>query len=161
MHNPEYFGLLQFESGPPGTAPLCRNVEWPVRHALTQVYRAEREMMRLRGSYTSEVEQLLDPVLCNMVNHSSSCQLQHLRMVLSEYRSIFNISVVVEKSQRCSNPDVEHGYRYTGSPCFVATSHYREPSTGYTIVGWIDESRYTVMHHAATSAADRSSRICL
>eukprot|EP01047_Picozoa_sp_COSAG01_P037425 COSAG01_NODE_2972_length_6774_cov_7.923146_3_plen_107_part_00 len=49
MHNPEYWGLLQFEAGSPGAAaPLCRNVEWPVRHALTQVYRAEREMMRLR-----------------------------------------------------------------------------------------------------------------
>ena len=74
MHNPEYWGLLQFESGLPGTASLCRNVEWPVRHALTQVYRAEREMMRLRGSYTEQLEQLIDPLLCNMVNYTSSCQ---------------------------------------------------------------------------------------
>ena len=37
MHNPEYWGLLQFEGGAPGSAALCRNVEWPVRHALTQV----------------------------------------------------------------------------------------------------------------------------
>ena len=37
MHNPEFWGLLQFETGPPGTTSLCRNIEWPVRHALTQL----------------------------------------------------------------------------------------------------------------------------
>eukprot|EP01051_Picozoa_sp_SAG22_P007863 SAG22_NODE_570_length_9013_cov_4.251739_8_plen_517_part_00 len=58
MHNPELWAMLQFESGPVGTAPLCRNVEWPVRHALAQVYRAEREMMRLRGVYTSQLEEV-------------------------------------------------------------------------------------------------------
>ena len=64
MHNPEYWGLLQFESGAPGSASLCKNVEFPVRHALTQVYRAEREMMRLRGSYTEDLRELLNPAWC-------------------------------------------------------------------------------------------------
>ena len=64
MHNPEYWGLLQFESGAPGSASVCKNVEFPVRHALTQVYRAEREMMRLRGSYTEDLHELLNPTWC-------------------------------------------------------------------------------------------------
>jgi hypothetical protein len=145
MHNPEFWGLLQFESGAPGTAPLCRNVEWPVRYALTQVYRAEREMMRLYGRYTSELLQLLDPELCNMVNHTSSCEMHDLALVLGEYKAIFNISVLVDHSERCSDPNIEHGYRYTGAACFVATSYYQQPGTGYRIVGRIDESRYTTM----------------
>ena len=103
-------GLLQFESGAPGSANLCKNVEWPVRHALTQVrqtgrqaesdlgpsvhfhtglflnnmspsnvfccvymvcvrvrqvYRAEREMMRLTGRYTERLEELLNPAFCD------------------------------------------------------------------------------------------------
>ena len=149
MHNPELWALLQFETGPPGAAPLCRNVEWPVRHALTQVFRAEREMMRLRRRYTSELEQLLDPELCNMVNATSSCQLQDLALVLGEYKAVFNISVAVEQSERCSDPNIERGYRYTGAPCFAVTSYYRQPGTGYEIVGRIDESRYTTMQHRA------------
>ncbi len=67
MHNPEYWGLLQFESGAPGSASICKNVEFPVRHALTQVYRAEREMMRLRGSYTEDLHELLNPAWCAIV----------------------------------------------------------------------------------------------
>ena len=65
MHNPELWGLLQFEPAAPGSATLCRNVEFPVRHALTQVYRAEREMMRLRGRYTEVLQDLLDPTWCD------------------------------------------------------------------------------------------------
>lgn len=153
MHNPELWGLLQFESGPPSsTTALCRNIEWPVRHALTQVHRAEREMMRLRGRYTSELGQLLDPELCNMVNFTSSCQMHDLALVLGEFKSIFNISVSVDHSERCSDPNMEHGLRYTGAACFVATSYYHQPGTGYQIVGRIDESRYTTMQHYAGAA---------
>ena len=84
-----------------------------------------------------------------MVNVTSSCQLQDLALVLGEFKAVFNISVAVEQSERCSDPDYEEGYRYTGVGCFVATSHYRQPGTGYEIVGRIDESRYTTMQHRA------------
>jgi hypothetical protein len=68
-----------------------------------------------------------------------------LALVLGEYKAIFNISVLVDHSERCSDPNIEHGYRYTGAACFVATSYYQQPGTGYRIVGRIDESRYTTM----------------
>ena len=162
MHNPELWGLLQFESGPPSsTTALCRNIEWPVRHALTQVHRAEREMMRLRGRYTSELGQLLDPALCNMVNFTSSCQMHDLALVLGEFKSVFNISVSVDHSERCSDPNMEHGLRYTGAACFVATSYYHQPGTGYQIVGRIDESRYTTMQHAGATKGAHTAGECL
>ena len=80
-------------------------------------------------------------------------RLQDLALVLGEYKAVFNISVAVEQAQRCSDPNIERGYRYTGAPCFAVTSYYRQPGTGYEIVGRIDESRYTTMQHRA--AAER------
>jgi hypothetical protein len=148
MHNPEYWGLLQFEAGPPGSASLCGNVEWPVRHALTQVYRAERELMRLSGRYTTRLTELLDPRWCNTATHSSSCELADLRLLLGELNSTFGLEVTVDAAAtRCASADTEGGFRYTGGACFEATSHYRQPGTGYAIVGRIDQDRYTTMRH--------------
>jgi hypothetical protein len=163
MHNPELWGVLQFESGPPGTAELCRNVEWPVRHALTQVYRAEREMFKLVGRYTQDLRELQNPMYCNMVNHSSSCNLADLGLAIGEYGAAFNLTVAVDASAKCSvliHP--EQGVRYAGGACFVATSHYRQPDTGYEIVGRIDASRFTTMEHAeAPSGVVGRANTCL
>ena len=41
----------------------------------------------------------------------------------------------------------------TGAACFVATSRYRQPGTGYEIVGRIDDSRFTTMAHGADGGA--------
>ena len=84
MHNPEYWGILQFENAAPAEARgLCRNVEWPVRHALTQVYRAEREMMRLTGRYTEKLHELLDPAFCNSEPPVLSCANRLRRMSIA------------------------------------------------------------------------------
>eukprot|EP01047_Picozoa_sp_COSAG01_P037424 COSAG01_NODE_2972_length_6774_cov_7.923146_2_plen_93_part_00 len=88
-----------------------------------------------------------------MANHSSSCQAADLALVLGRFKDVFNVSVVVDvRSRGCSVPDITHGYRYTGVACFVATSRFRQPGTGYTIIGRIDESRYTTMEHQPSVA---------
>eukprot|EP01051_Picozoa_sp_SAG22_P007864 SAG22_NODE_570_length_9013_cov_4.251739_9_plen_101_part_00 len=84
-----------------------------------------------------------------MVNATSSCQLDDLALAVSgPNKQTFNISVSVEDSGRCSDPDSTNGYRYTGAACFVATSYYRPPGAdSIQIVGRIDESRYMTMGH--------------
>ena len=105
-----------------------------------------------------------------MVNHSSSCQAADLALAIGPLQATFNISVEVDASSRCSVNDYSGGFRCahaclfcrygvgslkqsvstdTGGACFVATSRYRQPGTGYEIVGRIDESRYTTMQHRA------------
>ena len=104
-----------------------------------------------------------------MVNHSSSCQAADLALAIGPLQATFNISIAVDaSSERCSVNDYSRGFRCahaclfclhevgglkhsvsadTGGACFVATSRYRQPGTGYEIVGRIDDSRFTTVTH--------------
>ena len=110
-----------------------------------------------------------------MVNHSSSCQAADLALAIGPLQATFNISVEVDSSSKqCSVNDYSGGFRCahaclfclygvgnlkqsvstdTGGACFVATSRYRQPGTGYEIVGRIDDSRFTTMEHGAGGGA--------
>jgi hypothetical protein len=85
--------------------------------------------------------------------------------ITCRYKSTFNISIVVDSSAsaECSVADISKGdYKYSGGACFAATSNYRQPSTGYEIVGRIDGSRFTTMEHSgAPNGAAGQVTVCL
>lgn len=143
MHNPEMWGLLEFTTSVNNTAPLCRNVEWPARHVLSQLLRAQIQHLRVTGSYTDDPTVLLHSMLCNA---TLSCNLDVLTTAIVDYPSVFNISVDIRGGTTCV--DYRGKGSYTGGPCMTLTSVFQPPNAaGPLLTATLREDRFMTVRH--------------
>ena len=143
MHNPEMWGLLEFTQAVNTTAPLCRNVEWPARHVLSQMLRAQIQHLRVVGAYAANPADLLHVTLCNA---SLSCNLNVLTTALVTYPAVFNISVDIRGGSTCV--DYRGKGSFTGGPCMTLTSVFRPPSAAAPLLtATLREDRFMTVRH--------------
>merc|ERR1712137_1133342 len=146
MHNPDTFGFLQF-AGSDGTgAAICRNVEWPIRFLLAEIYQAQVQYVISKGVYASLLEDLMgnftDPKsnksvpFCNMPN---GCYLRDIRLIKDNPTELVLRIDVDNDASTCvkyTSPSA-----VTGGRCFKATLSYMTPGN-LKISGSIKENRY-------------------
>ena len=138
MHRPQSWAVLQFAGAKSHTSQKCRNIEFPGRHIAKQVNAAQTEYLKLKGTYTAQARQLLDPKVC----WPPSCQLGDLAYALSQ-PEIFTVNIRVEENAKVLSPAC------SARPCYQAGVHVAVPRTkgyGYT-VNITNNRLVTVEHH--------------
>eukprot|EP00041_Stephanoeca_diplocostata_P040362 m.1639248 g.1639248 ORF g.1639248 m.1639248 type:complete len:510 (-) comp34160_c0_seq1:168-1697(-) len=127
MHRPLQWGLLQFDTPPtdamPSTStPTCKNIEWPGRHLVHQIFLAQRQYLLATGNttYATELSSLSDAKYCN-----GGCDADALHTALIT-PAVFAVDITVtanatKLSRKC-----------TARPCYSAAVTVSAPTLGGT-----------------------------
>jgi len=146
MHNPDNFGYLQFAEGIYGHQ--CRNILWPARFVLAQLYQAEVQYLsdvKLgNGSYTANLDSLLQPNVCMIEN---ACNTTALRLASRHLDITLNATEGAMRGN-CARYAVGdwQSANWTGGPCFEASVTYKvqnqyNPIEWRQITGKVNEAR--------------------
>ena len=134
MHNPEMWGVVQFEDG---KSEVCRTPMWPARYVGFMVHRAEIAFFKARGRYATVVAELMEGTYCSDANE---CSLSVLSSVASTYKDVFKVAVVVPEGNVCANYAAK---TVSGAPCFVVNVTTTDPGTKQRSTVSIASDRYT------------------
>jgi len=148
MHNPNTWGYVQMASG---KETVCRDVQWPARHLLSQIYQLQIAQVQAEGSYTAD---LLSSVQshCTLAN---GCNATTVMQAVTTYSTLFNLQLTVNNNDTsCVLYGVKgSGSAPTGGPCFRASVSMVLDS-GDRVQGVIDESRYLNVTSSGTGCLD-------
>ncbi|CAE8610430.1 unnamed protein product [Polarella glacialis] len=149
MHNPDTWGFLQFAAA--HESAECRNVEWPARYLLSQLYQAEVAYFQVYGRFSEDIRQLSQPSLCRA---EIGCSSASLVLALTSFSDIYEIDIVADNNAtRCvlyawngssSSPD--------GGPCFSVSVNVKPPGRDLQIFGTVSEERYLNVTVAGSEA---------
>eukprot|EP01063_Lacrimia_lanifica_P030080 TRINITY_DN4725_c0_g1_i1.p1 TRINITY_DN4725_c0_g1~~TRINITY_DN4725_c0_g1_i1.p1 ORF type:complete len:546 (+),score=181.64 TRINITY_DN4725_c0_g1_i1:55-1692(+) len=126
MHNPDVFGYLEFSAPGAAAKPACRNVLWPARFVLAQLYQAQVQHLtnvaKGNGAYAASVDKLLDPAVCTIDNACNATALaaamvhMHVEITADEHVTTGHCAQYAIGTRQIAN--------WTGGPCFTARVSY-------------------------------------
>eukprot|EP00746_Dinoflagellata_sp_MGD_P022297 gnl/MRDRNA2_/MRDRNA2_152125_c0_seq1.p1 gnl/MRDRNA2_/MRDRNA2_152125_c0~~gnl/MRDRNA2_/MRDRNA2_152125_c0_seq1.p1 ORF type:complete len:505 (-),score=49.62 gnl/MRDRNA2_/MRDRNA2_152125_c0_seq1:23-1537(-) len=168
MHNPNTWGFLQFSSG--SKEQLCKNMEWPARYVLSQVYQVMIAYVQVHGTYSADLAMLLrNNDFCQV---SNGCNRTDMQEVLTTLKDVFKLQVATNNT---ATSCVRYATGATipaapyGGPCFLATVNMTlsVPGTSRFVQGSIREDRFldvkTLEHGKEADARNRVGQdtLCL
>merc|ERR1712151_1450689 len=131
MHNPDTSGFLRFSHGDEG-AKECRNVEWPVRYFLAQIYQAQIQYVLRNGAYALSLHELLSSYVdeahntkvpyCSLEN---GCYPSKLKIIEDNPADLHLMLTVHNQATDCVRYSQERSST-SGGPCFTATLSYTD-----------------------------------
>lgn len=147
MHNPEKWGYLHLVDDAGDALKKieeeqeddnCKHPEWPIRFVLASVYYAQVAHMLTRGTYTDDIDAILE-ACGNSDAAQGSCDAPSLALALHHFTSVFTLHVLFDSGSECVNYKTDTP---TGGACFEARVNFTHPSSNYACDGSIRTDRY-------------------